>query len=74
VNIYIDGVLISVVNMYSPKLAYQMKWTSPVLSAGIHNISVVVNSSYIDVDAFIVASESEIAVPAGVPTKEIYTY
>jgi hypothetical protein len=74
VYIYIDGVLISVVNMYSPKLVYQTKWSSPVLSPGNHNISVVVNSGYIDVDAFIVASETDIAVPAGSPTKEEYTY
>jgi hypothetical protein len=55
VDVFVDGVNIATINQYNATLLNQMTWTSPVLSAGPHTVSFVLNntnvSKVIDIDA-----------------------
>jgi hypothetical protein len=53
-EIYIDGILVSILNMYSPTWVPQSLWISPILDDKDHKITIRTKSSYIDIDAIIV--------------------
>jgi competence transcription factor ComK len=53
-RIKIDGIEVAIVNLNAPHLTWQVKWTSPVLSSGMHTITIECVDNIIDFDAFIV--------------------
>jgi hypothetical protein len=65
-DIYIDGNLVSRLNMYSATFIWQSQWNSSVLTSGQHIIWVVCVDTYIDVDAFIVG-----AIPTPTATRTV---
>ncbi|MHC1784243.1 MAG: putative glycoside hydrolase [Anaerolineaceae bacterium] len=60
-RISIDGMEMATVNAFSNAVEWQQRWDSPVLSSGIHTITVtyIGNQPYFDVDAFIVTNNPE---------------
>jgi len=54
VDIYIDGIYSTRVNLYSPNLVWQNMWDSPILVNSSHSITIVVADGTVDADAFII--------------------
>jgi len=52
VEVYVDNVPVGTIDQYSPSLAWQKTWASPILTAGIHTLKLVhANGTYVDIDA-----------------------
>jgi hypothetical protein len=78
VRVSIDGVKVTDIDLYSRRLVYQKKWTSPVLTPGVHTITISWLYRWIDLDGFVVynnagSPENPVitltAVPNNTPTK-----
>jgi hypothetical protein len=50
-DIFVDNVKITSLNMYNATLSWQKAWTSPTFASGTHTIRLVNVSAYTDIDA-----------------------
>ena len=63
VQIYIDGVYQTTVNLLSSTLAWQQMWDSGALAAGTHTIAIYGTGGRVDLDAFIINRTGAVITP-----------
>jgi hypothetical protein len=68
-DVYIDGVKATQINAYSPTSAWQVTYTSPVLSNATHSVRFqVVGGGYSDIDMIQVFGPPDVTPPAAIST------
>lgn len=70
VRVTIDGNHMADLDLYSKKLQWRQKWTSPALDMGIHTITITRLDGIVDLDAFIIYGD-ETPQPTPVPTRTV---
>lgn len=67
-EVYLDGILVDSIDQSNPSIAYQLLWTSPLLSLGEHHVTLShpgpTGKNYITLDAVIILDQDG----AGAPT------
>jgi hypothetical protein len=66
-DVYVDNVKVSTINQSSATTQFQMTWTSPTFTNGIHNLEFVhVNGAGVNIDAIQVYTSQDSAAPGAI--------